>query len=288
MKMIKERKFIPNEMSLGVAADSARGGSMGIGAHPDDLEIIAIRGIGISLNFEQRRFTGVTVTDGSGGTRKECFKEMSEEAMAGKRLEEQNIAATLGKYALQYNLNYKSADIRDPNAELSKALVKEISDIVHTLQPHAIYTHSPFDNHPTHVAVMRAVIDALRSLPGAERPLELYGCEVWGSLDWLPEGRKKFMDVTQFTDLQRQLISCHESQHDENRSYDEGTVGREFSNATYAHPRVNGVGAAVLAVDLMPLMDRLDLSIYDFAKEILKEFEAERLALLSKRLRLER
>ncbi len=287
MQDISSRKFIPVDMSLSDATESARSGSMGIGAHPDDLEILAIRGIGISLNSEQRRFTGVAVTDGSGGTRKEHCKALTEDEIAKKRLEEQNLAAMLGKYALQYNLMCKSADIRDPDAEPSKVLVKEISDIVHTVQPNVIYTHSPFDNHPTHVAVMRAVVEALRSLPGGVQPLELYGCEVWGSLDWLPDGRKKIMDVTKFTTLQRQLISAHESQHDENRSYEEATVWREFSNAAWACPRIKDVKAAALGVDLMPLLHRPELSIYDFAKEILREFEAERLALLNKYLHRE-
>jgi hypothetical protein len=46
MQDIRSRKFIPNDMSLDEATESARNGSMGIGAHPGDLEIIAIRGSG--------------------------------------------------------------------------------------------------------------------------------------------------------------------------------------------------------------------------------------------------
>ncbi|MCE7887960.1 MAG: hypothetical protein DYH13_10735 [Alphaproteobacteria bacterium PRO2] len=284
MQDIRSRKFIPADMSLDAAIDSASGGSMGIGAHPGDLEIIAIRGIGISLNFQKRRFTGVTVTDGLDCARKERDKELNDHQMIEERLKEQNIAAALGKYALQHNLLYKSADIQDPETEPSRALVKEISGIVSKVKPQVIYTHNPFDEHSTRVMVMRAVIEALRSLPGAEQPQELYGCEVWGGLDWLPEGRKKSLDVTGFTEIQHNLIDCHESQPAEKHS--DATLWREFSNAAWARPRDPKVKAAVLAVDLMPLLYEPELDICDFANDIQEEFNVERLAALSRNLHL--
>lgn len=288
MHDIRSRKFIPNGVSLSEAVDSARGGSLGIGAHPDDLEIMAIRGIGISQGFTKRRFAGVTVTDGSTGTRKNGYENLTEEQIVETRLQEQNTAAMLGNYALQYNLGYKSVAIRDPNSETSRALVKKISAIIYKIQPYVIYTHNPFDNHLTHVAVMRSVVEAIRSIPGEERPQELYGCEVWGSLDWLPSLRKKFMDVTAFTGLQRNLIGCHESQigkdSDENSNYNGGTIGRERSNAVYARPHVEGVMAAVLAVDLKELLDNPYMSIEDFAAKVLEEHAAESMARLNKHL----
>lgn len=286
MEDITSRKFIPNGMSLDAAIESARNGSLGIGAHPGDLEIIAIRGIGISLNFLKRRFTGVTVTDGLDIARRERDKDLSDEQIIEERLREQNIAAAVGKYALQHNLLYRGADIQDPNTEPSRALVKEISGIVSKVQPQVIYMHSSFDEYTTNVAVMRATIEALRSLPCVEQPRELYGCEVWGDLGWLPKGRKKFLDVTGFTEIQHNLISCHASQIDEERKPNDATLWREFSNVAWAHPRDPKVKAGVLAVDLMPLLHNPELSIGDFANEIMDEFNVECLTTLSRNLHL--
>lgn len=284
MQDIRSRKFIPADMGLDEATDSARGGSMGIGACPGDVEIIAIRGIGISLGFLKRRFTGVTVTDGLDAARIEPDKELSDEQMIEERLKEQNIAAALGKYALQHNLLCRSAEIQDPHTAQSRMLVKEIAGIVSKVKPQVIYTHNPFDEHSTRVMVMRAVIEALRSLPYAEQPQELYGCEVWGDLDWLPQGRKKILDVTGFTEIQHSLIGCHDSRRAE--KYGDATLWREFSNAAWARPRDPKVEAAVLAVDLMPLLDNPELDICDFANDIQDEFNVGRLSTLAKNLHL--
>lgn len=295
MEDITSRKFIPNGMSLNAAIDSAHGGSLGIGAHPGDIEIIAIHGIGISLDFVQRRFTGITVTDGSDVARLERDKDLSHEQLVEVRLREQNMAAAVGKYALQHNLLYKSADILDPDTEASKALVKELSGIISKIQPQVIYMHSPFDEHATNVAVVRATLEALRNPACREQLLELYGCEVWGDLDWLPKGRKKFLDATGFTEMQHNLISSHESQIDEmkknsnisiNYNRNDATLWREFSNAAWARPQDPKIKAGVLAVDLMPLLHNPELSIGDFANEIMEEFNIERLETLSRNLHL--
>jgi hypothetical protein len=48
---------------------------MGIGAHQDDREIIAIDGILNCFQQEDKSFTGVVVTNGSGSPRDDLYKD---------------------------------------------------------------------------------------------------------------------------------------------------------------------------------------------------------------------
>ncbi len=56
--------FVPDQLPLGSAL--ARTTHLGIGAHPDDLEIMAAHGILECFASSERWFTGVVVTDGAG------------------------------------------------------------------------------------------------------------------------------------------------------------------------------------------------------------------------------
>ena len=75
-----------------------------------------------------------------------------------------------------------------------------------------VYTHNLADKHPTHVAVARAAIEALRSLPPEIRPQRVIGCEGWRDLDWLPDNEKVVMDVTGHEALAAKLSACFVSQ----------------------------------------------------------------------------
>ena len=59
--------FVPDGLPLDRAL--ARTTHLGIGAHPDDLEILAIHGILECFGRPGRGFTGVVVTNGSGSAR---------------------------------------------------------------------------------------------------------------------------------------------------------------------------------------------------------------------------
>jgi hypothetical protein len=60
---------LPTEQAL------ARTTHMGIGAHQDDREIIAIDGILNCFQQEDKSFTGVVVTNGSGSPRDDLYKD---------------------------------------------------------------------------------------------------------------------------------------------------------------------------------------------------------------------
>ncbi|RME84976.1 MAG: PIG-L family deacetylase, partial [Caldilineae bacterium] len=84
----------------------ARTTHMGIGAHQDDLEIMAIDGILTCFGREDLWFTGVTVTDGRGSPRAGIYGNYSDEQMRQVRLHEQRKAAVVGEYAAQVLLDY--------------------------------------------------------------------------------------------------------------------------------------------------------------------------------------
>lgn len=71
---------------------------LGIGAHQDDLEIIAIQGILDAYQDPDHHFTGVTVTDGRGAPRSGPYADMNDDELWGVRVKEQKIAADIGGY----------------------------------------------------------------------------------------------------------------------------------------------------------------------------------------------
>ena len=73
------RVFVPDGTPAPEAL--ARTTHMGISAHHDDLEIMAIDGILRSFRRPDRWFTGVVVTDGSGSPRAGRYAETTDEEM---------------------------------------------------------------------------------------------------------------------------------------------------------------------------------------------------------------
>jgi len=83
--------FIPPGAEINQAL--ARTTHMGIGAHQDDLEIMAFHGILECFQQPDKWFTGVTVTDGSGSPRDDVYKEYTDDEMRAVRRKEQKKAA---------------------------------------------------------------------------------------------------------------------------------------------------------------------------------------------------
>jgi LmbE family N-acetylglucosaminyl deacetylase len=249
---------------------------LAIGAHQDDLEIFAMHGIGACCGKEDKWFTGVTVTNGSGSSRKGKYADKTDADMMEIRHGEQNAAAKEGQYAAQYQLNYKSSDIKGANPPKYEELVQEIREILVQTHPQTLYVHNPFDKHETHNAVTRATIDALRTLPALERPREIYGVEVWRGLDWVPDKMKVSLDVSAYTELQRKLIDAHDSQIAGSKGYTEATLGREKANATYLDSHALDNATAVnYAVDLAPLVNTPGMTMQEFTKQYVGEFTAQ-------------
>jgi LmbE family N-acetylglucosaminyl deacetylase len=265
--------FIPDGTDFDTAMRRAKGGCLAVGAHQDDLEIFAMHGIGKCYGRKDQMFVGITVTDGGNSARKGKYASLSDEQMIAKRHAEQNQAAKEGGYAAQFQLHYKSRDIKGAKPAKGDALVEEIHQILLHAAPNVIYAHNPFDKHDTHCAVLRATIKALRKLPAARQPKEVYGCEVWRGLDWVPDGKKVALDVSGHKSLQAKLIACHDSQIAGSKNYIEATLGRETANATYSDfNALDATEAVIYAVDLMPLLKDPQMTLQDFTSGFTSSF----------------
>jgi LmbE family N-acetylglucosaminyl deacetylase len=257
----------------GTAPDRAlaRTTHLAVGAHQDDLEIMAHAGIAECYGSATRFFTGVVVTDGAGAPRSGPFAGFNDAQMKAVRRDEQRAAAALGRYNLQLQLAHPSAAVRQPgpvNADLGA--------IFGACQPEVVYLHNPADKHDTHIAVLLRCLEALRALPRARRPRRVLGCEVWRGLDWLAEEDKVALDAGQRPELAEALIQVFASQVVGGKRYDLATLGRRAANATYDTPRQADAAKAVTwAVDLSPLVADENLAVADFTLALVERLRAD-------------
>jgi LmbE family N-acetylglucosaminyl deacetylase len=242
--------FVPDGRP--VAEALARTTHMGIGAHQDDLEIMAYDGILKCFHVEGSYFCGVTVTDGSGAPRADLYLQYTDEMMSGIRRVEQKKAAVVGEYGAQVLLDFPSKEVK---AASCPGPVADLKAVIDGARPRVIYTHNLADKHDTHVAVALRVIQALRELPADARPEALYGCEVWRDLDWLCDKDKVTFDVAPHENLAAVLLGVFDSQVCGGKRYDLATIGRRRANATFFESHgVDDTAAMNYAMDLTPLM----------------------------------
>ncbi len=248
----------------------ARTTHMAIGAHQDDIEIMAAGAIIQCFQREDERFTGVVTTDGRGSPRDELYRDYTDEEMRQVRIKEQKKAAIIGEYGAQVMLDYPSRIIKDSTN------VKPVEDMILLLKaahPRIVYTHNLADKHDTHVAVTLRVITAIRSLPEAERPQKLYGCEVWRDLDWMLDADKVPFDLTSHENLQAALLGVFDSQISGGKRYDLATMGRRRANATYFESHGVDVRQGLsYAMDLTPLILNQNLEIATFVQKYIERF----------------
>lgn len=272
--------FVPDGTSLHAAL--ARTTHLGIGAHQDDLEIMAFHGIAACFHSRQHWFTGITCTDGGGSARIGAYRDYSAQALQRVRQMEQRSAATVGRYGAMVQLNYESDAIRKG---FHPPLLDDIRQLLQAASPEIIYTHSLADRHATHTAVALHLVRALRELPEAQQPRSVYGCEVWGSLDWLAKDDKVTLEVSGQDHLASSLIGLYDSQIGAAKRYDLATLGRWRSNATYreSHGKADAEHV-ILAMDLKPLVlaEPLDpmaflSGLFDRAKNEVKTMLAHQL-----------
>ena len=246
---------------------------LGIGAHADDLEIMAFQGILECFQREDLWFSGVVVTDGSGSPRDGAYRDYSDREMQRVRRIEQKKAAILGEYSAQILLDHPSAAVKDPASHL---VVEDLQEVLRVTHPKTIYTHNLADKHDTHVAVALRVIQALRALKPAELPLKVYGCEVWRDLDWLHDSDKVAFDVSAHENLQAALLGVFDSQIAGGKRYDLATLGRRRANATYhASHGVDVTTGTIFAMDLTPLVLRPELRPAEFIDGFIEGFHKD-------------
>lgn len=263
--------FVPD----GLPAEDAlaRTTHMAIGAHQDDLEIMAFDGIIKCFQRQDRWFAGVVMTNGSGSPRADLYSDYTDEAMQVIRRKEQKKAAIIGEYGAQVLLDYPSSALKDCT---NQAPIEDLLALFELAWPEVVYTHNLADKHDTHVAVTLRVIEALRRLPAEARPKHLYGCEVWRSLDWMLDTDKVTFDVSTHGGLQAALLGVFDSQVCGGKRYDLATMGRRQANATYFASHDTDVATGLLfAMDLTPLIEDPDLSVVEHAQSFITRLARE-------------
>lgn len=263
--------YVPDGLLAGEAL--ARTTHMAIGAHQDDLEIMAIDGILACFQQADRWLTGVIVTNGSGSPRDDLYRDYTDEAMREVRTKEQKKAAVMGDYAAQVLLDYPSGVVKDSS---NRDPVEDLALLLKLAQPAVVYTHNLADKHDTHVAVTLRVIEAARNLAEAERPQRLYGCEVWRDLDWMVDEDKVAFDCSAHENLQAALLGVFDSQVCGGKRYDLATMGRRRANATYHSSHGTDVATGlVYAMDLTPLIEAPSADVQGYVQDFIDRFGHE-------------
>jgi LmbE family N-acetylglucosaminyl deacetylase len=259
--------YVPD--ALPVEQALARTTHISFAAHQDDIEIMAAGGILECFQQEDKWFTGVIVTDGRGSPRTDLYKDYTDDQMHDVRFKEQRKAAVVGEFAAQVFLDFPSKIIKDasqPDPVSDAALLK-------ATRPEIVYTHNLADKHDTHIGVAMRTIAAIRSLPAADRPKKLYGCEVWRDLDWMPDSEKVQFDLTKHENLQAALLGVFDSQIAGGKRYDLASMGRRRANATYAESHgVDQTLGLSYGMDLTPLIMNPDQDISAFVLNVIQRF----------------
>lgn len=255
------------------AAALARTTHLCIGAHQDDIEIMAQAGIDECHGRADRFFTGVVATDGAGSPRTGRYAALTDVEMQRVRREEQRQAAALGKYNLQLQLAHPSADVKTPG---SPGVAADLAAILGGCRPAVVYLHNPADKHDTHVAVLLRCLEALRALPREQRPPRVLGCEVWRDLDWLIDADKVALDAGRNPALAAALLKVFDSQIGGGKRYDLAALGRRAAHATFhiAH-EADRLTAVTWAMDLTPLVADETRSIREFTLAAITRLQAD-------------
>ncbi len=253
--------FLP-DAGLTPEAALARVTHLCVAAHQDDIEIMAYAGVAACLDTPGKAFGGVVVTNGAGSPRTGPYAQMTDEQMQVVRREEQRNAAKLGRYAIQLQLAHPSAAVKKAG---HPGVAGDLAQIFGGCTPEVVYLHNPADKHDTHVGVLLRCIEALRTLPAAQRPKRVVGCEVWRDLDWLVDTDKVALDSGGHLELASELLKAFDSQVVGGKRYDLATLGRRSAHATFhtshATDRMTGI---TWAMDLTPLIADPQLDVAAF------------------------
>ena len=272
--------FVPDGQS--VADALKRITHLGIGAHQDDLEFMAFHGILECFASDTKWFGGVTCTNGAGSARSGTYAQFTDTQMMAVRRSEQNHAAIVGQYGVMIQLDYPSSAVKSAT---DPSLRNDLKEILAATRPGIVYTHNPADKHDTHIGVVVAALQAMRELPREQRPQKVIGCEVWRSLDWLPDADKVLMDVSGHDNLAAALNGVFDSQIAGGKRYDLATLGRRAANATFFESHATDkTTQLVFGMDLTPVVADESKNIVDYVAAFIRAFESNVRKKLSGRL----
>lgn len=272
--------FIPDGKPLAEALPRIT--HLGIGAHQDDLEFMAFHGILNCFAADKKWFGGVTCTNGSGSSRTGPYQHCTNAQMMAIRRQEQNTAATIGRFGAMIQLDYPSSAVKSAT---DPALKDDLKQILAATRPEVVYTHNPADKHDTHIGVVIAALQAMRELPRDQRPPQVIGCEVWRNLDWLPDADKVLMDVSGRDNLAAALNGVFDSQIAGGKRYDLATAGRRAANATFFESHATDkTNQLIFGMDLTPLVADESKDIVEHVCGLIEKLKADVRQKLAKRL----
>ncbi len=270
--------FVPDGKPVDEAL--ARTTHMAIAAHQDDIEIMAYHGVLQGFGKDDKWFSGVIVTNGSGSPRDDIYANYSDDEMQKVRKFEQKKAAYVGEYGAQGLLDYTSSAVKDA---ANPDVVNDIKNLLLASKPDVVYTHNLADKHDTHVSVALRVIAAIRQLPADARPKQALGCEVWRDLDWMKDDDKVAMDVAAHENLAMALLGVFDSQICGGKRYDLAIQGRRRAHATFfASHGVDDTSAQNYAMDLTPLIKDDKLDVEEYVNDYILRFSDEVATRISK------
>jgi LmbE family N-acetylglucosaminyl deacetylase len=260
--------YIPDGVEESAAL--ARTTHLAIGAHQDDLEIMASEGIVTCYQQPDQWYTGVVVTNGGGTPRSGIYGDYTDEDMIQVRNKEQKKAAFVGEFAAQFLLDFPSSRVKD---SADQGPINDLASIIEATKPEIIYTHNLADKHDTHIGVTLKTIAALRRVSQEALPKKVYGCEVWRDLDWMVDTDKIAMDVSTRENLQMALVGVFDSQIAGGKRYDLASMGRRRAHATYHQSHgVDQATGITFAMDLTPLIEDRDLDPLALVQGYLSNF----------------
>ncbi len=248
----------------------ARVDTLGVSAHQDDIEIMAMEGILAGFGNPEKRFMAVIVTNGAGSPRDGIYAGYTDERMQAVRRLEQKKAAFVGEYAAVAFLDYSSAAVKD---SALPGPVNDLQALLAATHPATVYTHNLADKHDTHVSVALRTIAAIRGLAPGLRPLRLCGCEVWRDLDWLVDSDKVVFAVDGHQNIQTSLVGVFDSQIAGGKRYDLATMARRRAHATYHQSHAVDAGQLInFGMDLTPLIRDETLDPAEYVDGFIRRF----------------
>ena len=251
----------------------ARTSHMGIAAHQDDIEIMALDGILTGFGRADRWFTAVIATNGAGSPRDGLYRVYTDEQMQVVRRVEQKKAAFVGEYSAVAFLDHSSSAIKNP-ANIGPK--EDLKALIAAARPEVIYTHNLADKHDTHVAVALRAIAAIRDLPRDQRPRKLYGCEVWRDLDWMADADKIAFQLDEHENIAASLVGVFDSQIAGGKRYDLATLSRRRAHATYHQSHAVDTAQMInFAMDLTPLIENDSLDPAQWVLEFIQRFAGD-------------
>jgi len=270
MKLSEDKAeiWVPDGVSETTALERVT--HMGIAAHQDDIEIMALEGILAGFGNPDKWFMAVIVTNGAGSPRDGLYAQYTDEQMQVVRRIEQKKAAFVGDYSAVALLNHPSSAVKSSRSSGPK---NDLRSLIAAAQPEIIYTHNLADKHDTHIGVALRTIDAIRELPPEKRPKKLYGCEVWRDLDWVVDSDKVVFQLDEHENIASALVGVFDSQIAGGKRYDWATIARRRAHATYHQSHsVDAAQMINFGIDLTPLIQDETLDPAEYVGGFIRRF----------------